>query len=93
MSVTMVTVLFDIDREKKGDGRKVSDYLKWFRKTLQLNCNLFVVTEEKFRQFIIDNRPKEYPTHIKIDSLENSRYYKYLDKMKKILDSDEYKKE
>ena len=92
MNVTMVTALFDINREKKGDGRKISEYLDWFKKTLKLNCNLFIVTEKKFHQFILDNRPKKYNTHIKIDTLENAKYYKYIDKMKEILDSEEYKK-
>jgi hypothetical protein len=92
MSVTIVTALFDINREKKGDGRKVSEYLEWFRKTLQLNCKLFIVTEEKFHQFIIENRPKGYPTYIKTDGLGNSKYYKYLPEMKEILESEEYKK-
>ena len=92
MSVTIVTALFDIDRENKGDGRSVSEYLEWFRKTLQLNCNLFIVTEEKFHQFVIANRPKNYPTHIKIDTLSNAKYYKYLPRIKGILESEEYKK-
>lgn len=92
MNVTIVTALFDINREKKGDGRKISEYLDWFKKTLKLNCNFFIVTEEKFHQFILDNRPKEYNTHIKINTLENAKYYKYFDRMKEILDSEEYKK-
>ena len=92
MSVTMVTALFDIDREKKGDGRKISEYLNWLKKTLQLNCNLFIVTEEKFHKFIIDNRPKDYATCVKIDKMNNAKYYKYLDRMKEILESEEYKR-
>ena len=91
MSVTMVTALFDIDREKKGDGRSVSEYLLWFRKTLQLNCNLFIVTEEKFHQFVLDNRPKEYKTYIEIDKLENAKYYKYLERMRETIESEDYK--
>lgn len=88
---TLVTALFDINREKKGDGRTVKDYLKWFKKTLQLNCNLFIVTEEKFYNFIVDNRPQEYSTYIKVDSLKNAKYYKYIEKMNKIINSKEYK--
>jgi hypothetical protein len=91
MITTFVTALFDIDRENKGDGRKTSEYLEWFKNTLKLNCNLFIVIEEKFYQFVLDNRPKEYKTYIKIDNLKNAKYYKYIDRMKEILDSKEYK--
>ena len=41
--VTIVTAFFDINREDKGDGRKLNEYLEWIKKTLQVNCNLFVV--------------------------------------------------
>lgn len=92
MSTTMITALFDINREKKGDGRTVNEYLKWFRKTLKLNCNLFIVTEEKFKPFIDKFRNKHYKTYVKIDKLENAKYYKYRERMIEILESEEYKK-
>lgn len=91
-TTTIVTAFFDIGRETNGDGRKLSDYLEWIKKTLQLNCNLYIVTEKKFVQFIEDNRPKEYKTYIKKDLLENASYYKYLPRIKEILESEEYKK-
>lgn len=46
MSATLVTAFFDINREKNGDGRKIEEYLEWIKKTLQLNCNLFIITEK-----------------------------------------------
>jgi hypothetical protein len=88
MSVTIVTAFFDIHRETKGDGRKLDDYIQWIQKTLQLNCNLFIVTESTFVPLM--KRP--YPTYIKEDTLENAAYYKYLPQMKEILESDAYKK-
>ena len=51
-NVTLVTAFFDIGRELNGDGRKLADYLEWIKKTLQLNCNLFIVTEKKFVDFM-----------------------------------------
>ena len=90
-NVTLVTAFFDIGRELNGDGRKLSDYLEWIKKTLQLNCNLFIVTEKKFVDFMKDNRPSNYNTYIKEDILENASYYKYLPKMKEILNSEYYK--
>lgn len=90
-NVTIVTAFFDIGRETNGDGRKLADYLEWIKKTLQLNCNLFIVTEKKFVDFMKDNRPSEYNMYIKEDILENASYYKYLPQMKEILNSEYYK--
>jgi hypothetical protein len=91
MSVTIVTAFFDIQRDTRGDGRTIDEYLQWIQKTLQLNCNLFIVTESKFVPFMKEHRP-HYPTYIKEDRLENASYYKYLPQMKNILESTEYKK-
>lgn len=88
---TIVTVFFDINREKLGDGRSVSEYLSWFSKTLKLNCNMYIVTEEKFKDFVQENRPSNYRTYVNIDVLENASYYKYRDKINKILTSSNYK--
>ena len=90
-NVTIVTAFFDIGREHNGDGRKLTDYLDWIKKTLQLNCNLFIVTEKKFVDLMKDNRPSKYKTYIKEDILENASYYKYFPRMKEILNSEDYK--
>lgn len=90
-NVTIVTAFFDIGREVNGDGRKISEYLEWIKNTLKLNCNLYFFTEKKFVNFIKDNRTSNYNTFIKEDTLENSKYYKYLDSIKKAMHSCEYK--
>uniref|UniRef100_A0A6C0I3H4 Uncharacterized protein n=1 Tax=viral metagenome TaxID=1070528 RepID=A0A6C0I3H4_9ZZZZ len=91
--VTMVTAFFDINREEKGDGRSIDEYKEWLKKTLQLNCNLFIVTEEKFRTFFLENRPPQYAkqTHIKVIEFADLHYYRYYDDMKAILERPEYK--
>ena len=89
--VTFVTAFFDINRQGRGDGRKISEYKEWIQNTLQLNCNLYIVTEEKFKDFFIENRPKQYPMEIKIMNFKDSYYYRFYDKMKEILESDYYK--
>jgi len=91
MSTTIVTAFFDINRKENGDGRSIEEYLQWIKKTLLLNCKLYVITEKKFVKFIEDNRPNDFPLIIKEDTLENSSYYKYLDRMKEIINSDSYK--
>jgi hypothetical protein len=63
--------------------------MQWMEKTLQLNCNLFIVTEAKFVPFMKAKR--HYPMYILEDTLENASYYKYLPRMKEILESDAYK--
>jgi len=88
---TIVTAFFDIGRDKQGDGRTIGEYLEWIKKTLELNCNLFIVTEEKFRVFFEENRPKEYSTVINVIDFKDSYYYRFYDRMKEILESNEYK--
>ena len=89
--MTMVTAFFDINRDTKGDGRTIDEYMQWMEKTLQLNCNLFIVTESKFIPFMKEKRPSNYATYILEDTLENAFYYKYLPRMREILESDAYK--
>jgi hypothetical protein len=90
-TVTIATAFFDIKREENGDGRSINEYLEWIKHTLQLNCNLYVVTEDKFRDFFLNNRPKHLPMHMKIIKFEESHYYRYYGKIKDILQSPEYK--
>ena len=92
-TATMVTAFFDIGREQRGDGRKIADYLDWIRQTLQLNCYLYIVTEEKFRAFFEENRPAKYKdkTFIKVIQFSDSHYYQYLDRMHAIVGTPEYK--
>jgi len=89
--VTIVTAFFDINRSQKGDGRTIEEYKEWLKLTLQLNCNLFIVTEEKFKDFFIENRNPAYNTCIKIIDFKQLHYYKYYNVMKNIIESEEYK--
>jgi len=92
-TATIVTAFFDIGREQRGDGRKITDYLSWIQKTLQLNCQLYIITEEKFRAFFEENRPVKYKdkTIIKVIKFSDSHYYKYLDRMRAIVETPEYR--
>jgi hypothetical protein len=80
-TITIVTAVFDVNF---GDGQ-------WIQKMLQLNCNLYVVTEEKHKDFILQNRPQQYPMEIKVIDFKDSHYYKYYDRIKEIVESDYYK--
>jgi hypothetical protein len=90
-SVTLVTAFFDINRAEKGDGRTIDEYKEWIMKTLKLNCNLCVITEQKFLNFFIENRSHEYNIYIKIIKFTDLYYYKYYDKMKEILSDQNYR--
>lgn len=87
---TIVTAFFDIGRENNGDGRTIDEYLQWIKKTLQLNCKLYIVTEPKFRDFFEENRPKDYSMVIKVIDFKDSYYYKFYNIMKEILESPDY---
>jgi hypothetical protein len=88
--VTLVTCFFDINRHKK-DGRTIDEYQEWIKKTLQLNCNLYIVTEPKFYDFF--NYNQSYTNRkIKVIEFKDLHYYKYYDKIKHIIESDDYKK-
>jgi hypothetical protein len=80
-TITIVTACFDVNI---GDGQ-------WIQKMLQLNCNLYVVTEEKHKDFLLQNRPQQYPMEIKVIDFKDSHYYKYYDRIKEIAESDYYK--
>jgi hypothetical protein len=80
-TITIVTAVFDVNF---GDGQ-------WIQKMLQLNCNLYVITEEKHKDFILQNRPQQFPMEIKVIDFKDSHYYKYYDRIKEIVESDYYK--
>lgn len=90
-NITLVSTLIDIGRDKKGDGRKLEEYLEWFKETLQINCDMYIFIEKKFYDFVIANRPKNYNTRIVLTTIEDSYYYKYIDIMRNILNNDIYK--
>lgn len=83
-SATIVTALFDIGREKFGDGRSTDQYLSWFEKTLELKSRMVIYTEEKFRSFIEERRDPKH-TKIKIQNLEEIPMYKHREKIGQIL--------
>jgi len=92
-SITLVSAFFDISRETKGDGRRLEEYMEWIKHTLQLNCNLYIITEPRFIDFMQSARTSKYhyKTVFKADKLENAMYYKYLPRMREIIESPEYK--
>ena len=92
MKVKIVTALFDINREDKGDGRRIEEYLEWFKYTLKLKCDFVIYTEERFKDFVNEIRKDiEYNTDIIIQKIDEIPFYKNREKIKNIIESDYYK--
>jgi hypothetical protein len=92
MKSRIVTALFDIKRDTKGDGRTLDDYLIWFAKTLQLKCDMTIFIESKFENFVKEIRSQiNNNTDIIIQSLDEIPFYNWVNKIEKIINSDYYK--
>jgi hypothetical protein len=88
----IVTALFDINRENSGDGRKIREYLEWFSKTLQLRCDFVVFTEDRFVDFVNEQRSgSDYKTHIVVQKLEEVPFYDEIENIRNTISSVEYK--
>lgn len=77
---TVVTSLYDIGRGRMNGKfvyRPFEDYLSWMKNLLLMNCPMVIYTSKSNYSYIIENRPKLYPTKIVIRELENLRAYKY----------------
>lgn len=89
MSITLVTALYDINRNRDGDGRKFEEYLSWFKETLKIKSPLVVYVDESLKNFIKENRGN-LPTKIITQSLEQIPYYFLNDKIQNVLNDKNY---
>ena len=90
--VVEITALFDIKRETSGDGRSIAQYLEWFKETLQLKSNMTIYTEEKFYDFVTENRKNsDHETKIIIQKLEEIPFYKNNQQIKEIINDQFYR--
>lgn len=92
-SVTIVTALYDINRESFGDGRSINNYFNWLYNTFQLNSQFILFIEDKLyidfsKNFNIDSFKNRI--NIKVTSLNDIPYYKYKTEMDSILINQEY---
>jgi hypothetical protein len=91
MSLSYVTVLYNINRETDGDGRLWDNYLEWFKGTLQHNAPMIVFIPPDLESFVKEHRPTEYQTHIIVETLEQVPYYKHKEAIATVLSSEAYK--
>lgn len=88
--ITLVTALYNIGRELKGDGRTFSEYKNWFKDTLKLKSPMVVFVDEELENFVKENR-RELPTKIITCPLKDIPYYYLNQKIQNILDDESYK--
>jgi hypothetical protein len=88
--ITLVTALYDINRDKVGDGRKFEEYLVWFSKTLKITTPMVIYVDESLVDFVKKERGS-LPTKIITQSLEEVPYYSLNESINNILMSDHYR--
>ena len=91
MTATIVTALYDINRDKKGDGRTFDEYLMWFKETLKVKSPMVIFVDESLKDFVEENR-EGLPTKIVTEPLESTPYYYLNDRIQEVITTDEYKK-
>jgi len=91
MKVRIITALFDIKRDEKGDGRKIEEYLNWFSETLKLKCDMTIYTEERFVEFVKQNRSNQFETDVVVQNLEDIPFYHWRNTINEIISSEDYK--
>ena len=98
MDITFCTFYFDIAR-KNWKHFTVSNemYMFWFENLLSLDINLYIVTEKKFINRVLEARKKVDPdlkkTIIKETEIENlTAYQLYKDRLEKLMFSEEFNK-
>jgi Bacterial protein of unknown function (HtrL_YibB) len=87
--VTIVSSLFNIKREGM-DGRTWEEYLQWFDITLKLKCPMVLFVTEDLVSFI-EERRKNIPTEIIVQSVNDIPYQYLADKIEVVINSDDYK--
>lgn len=89
MTATLVTALYNINRETKGDGRTFNEYLSWFSETLKLPSPMVVFVPDNLVSFVESHR-QNLPTKIIKQELEEVPYYFLNHKIETILNSKNY---
>jgi len=95
---TIVTALFDIGRDKwQNYAQSYHTYQHWMKNILNFENEMVIFTEEKFKDYILENRKKADPnltkTKIIIQNFEEiESHKKYYDKIKNLMNDEDFKK-
>lgn len=95
MSYTLVTAFFDLDRENWKDYRReINEYKKNAERVLSLYDNFVIFVEEKNVDFVKECRKNLLnKTLIIVTEIKDLYYYKYLDQITKVMNSEEFKRD
>jgi hypothetical protein len=90
---TLVTALYNINRENGGDGRKWSEYLAWFAETLRICMPMCIFVSPELLDFVMQNRPTHLHslTRVYCTKLEDIHYASLLEKIVAVIETPDYK--
>lgn len=97
MKPVIVTALYDIGRDKwEKFTQSYGGYIHWMERTLSLDSEMVIYTQERFREEIIEYRKKYDPTLTKtiliVQELEDLDAYKmFYSDLESLMSSDEFK--
>jgi hypothetical protein len=84
--VTVVTALYDIGRERSGDGRRFGQYLEWFQRTLSLSVAMVVFVDKCHAEFVEKCRSRcKCGTKIISEPFSKVPLYEELGRIRKIV--------
>lgn len=89
-AVTVVTGLYNINRETNGDGRKITDYIAWLKKTMLLNVPMVIYCEQSTYEQIKNERSNYDHTKFIIIEKKDIDYLQYEDKVNEIVKNPDY---
>jgi hypothetical protein len=84
VGATVVTGLYDIGREQRGDGRRWFDYLQWFAGTLKLNVPMVIFVDPSLKDFVNKHR-RGVPTVVVCQTFDQIPAAKHLDAISAVL--------
>jgi hypothetical protein len=85
--LTVVSAFYDINRE----GRPSSEYFSWLRTTFQINNPFIFFTQAKYKNVTLELIPPNRSVLIIFLELEDTPYYKDIDRVKQIISQEQYK--
>lgn len=89
-TVTVVTGLYNINRETHGDDRKITDYITWLKTTMRLNVPMVIYCEQSTYEQIKNERTDYEHTKFIIIEKKDIEYFQYEDKVNEIVKNPDY---
>ena len=90
---TVVTAIWDINREEEGDGRSFGEYMRWIENTLQLNASIMLFADRTTIEAVRARRDATgFPTCYVAMRFQDHPYFKrFYDDNRRVVESSEYR--